>query len=165
MSDNNWDYDEDETPAVDDSKLVKDLRKQLKQASEALGALQAKDRERSVNSALSRVPDEKRAKIAKFIPADADAEAWLTENADLFGLNLGAEKEAPVQPEAPAPEQPAVDPAQQAAMQAIQRASQTGTPANADQQATFASQLQQLKVDSPNDIDNFIKAWAERGGR
>lgn len=76
----------------DDSRLVKDLRKQLRDAqkqNETLAAqvseLQGSVRVRTVEEALASKGVDKR--IAKFIPADVDdVAAWLDENGDLFGI-------------------------------------------------------------------------------
>lgn len=68
-----------------------------------LSTLKAEKRQKDLESTLS----EKglNAKVAKFIPADADLDEWLAENADLFGAAPQATQDAPVQeaPKAPHP--------------------------------------------------------------
>lgn len=101
-------YDEDEN----DSDLVKDLRKQLKEhnkalkeAQESLGSLSARDRERTLADVLAE--SKASPKLAKFFPSDKDAteetvKAWLVENADVFGYKI----DAPPADEPPAPAVP-----------------------------------------------------------
>lgn len=56
--------------------------------SKSLEALRTKDREREIKDrGLSP-------KVAKFIPADADLEKWLEENADVFGITPGEAPQA-----------------------------------------------------------------------
>lgn len=103
-------FDDDNETSGD---LLADLRRQLKQKDkdlrmlqEQLGDLSKKDRARTLADTLKahNVPD----KVAKFYPSDKaaseeDVKAWLTENADVFGLKLDAppadEPAAPPVPE------------------------------------------------------------------
>lgn len=91
----------EDAPAVDNgpAQLRKALRraeKEKKELSEQLASIQADLRSRSVKDVLTTkgVPE----KIAKFIPSDIHSpeqiDAWLTENADVFGFQK-AEESAP----------------------------------------------------------------------
>jgi len=97
-------YDEDDdfdvTEETQDSNGPANLRKALKRAekekkelAEQLAAIQSDLRSRSVKDVLASkgVPD----KIAKFIPGDVSTpeqvDAWLTENADIFGFSKSVE--------------------------------------------------------------------------
>lgn len=85
----------------DDSKLVKDLRKQINALSKELdeakaesGPLRAKLRQREIADVLTERG--LKPKIAKFIPADVEMDgldSWLQENAEVFGLDLSAKEE------------------------------------------------------------------------
>jgi hypothetical protein len=97
-------YDEDDdfdvTEEVQDANGPANLRKALKRAekekkelAEQLANIQSDLRSRSVKEVLAQkgVPD----KVAKFIPGDVSTpeqiDAWLTENADVFGFAKTAE--------------------------------------------------------------------------
>ena len=97
-------YDEDDdfdvTEDTQDTNGPANLRKALKRAekekkelTEQLAAIQSDLRSRSVKEVLASkgVPD----KLAKFIPSDVSTpeqvDAWLTENADIFGFSKSAE--------------------------------------------------------------------------
>ena len=97
-------YDEDDdfdvTEEVQDANGPANLRKALKRAekekkelAEQLAAIQSDLRSRSVKEVLASkgVPD----KLAKFIPSDVSTpeqvDAWLEENADIFGFSKSAE--------------------------------------------------------------------------
>ena len=79
---------------AEDSNLVKDLRKQLKEAQqrskqfeEELSQTKSQVRERSLSDILQSKG--LNPKVAKFVPIDVEGEdavnEWLTENAELFG--------------------------------------------------------------------------------
>lgn len=87
--------DTEDDYGVDDSHLVKDLRKQLKDAQsrakqfeEELGQYRSQLRERTVAEVLQAKGVNP--KVAKFLPSDVEGDeaiqAWLDENADLFGV-------------------------------------------------------------------------------
>jgi len=97
-------YDEDDdfdvTDETQDSNGPANLRKALKRAekekkelAEQLASIQSDLRSRSVKEVLAQkgVPD----KVAKFIPGDVSTpeqiDAWLAENADVFGFAKTAE--------------------------------------------------------------------------
>jgi hypothetical protein len=69
-------------------KALKRAEKEKKELAEQLAAIQSDLRSRSVKEVLAQkgVPD----KVAKFVPADVSTpeqiDAWLTENADIFGI-------------------------------------------------------------------------------
>lgn len=86
--------DNDDNGNGNESRLVKDLRKQLREANDAKKALETENttlksqvRTKSVEDVLADKKADKR--IAQFIPADvtdeAGVEAWLEQNGDLFG--------------------------------------------------------------------------------
>ncbi len=103
------DFDDD----LDGSDLLKDLRKQLSQKDKELKEFKAnfetlakRDRERTLADTFKAKNVSE--KVAKFYPSDRDASedniaAWLTENADVFGIKL----DAPPAGEADAPPVPA----------------------------------------------------------
>jgi hypothetical protein len=126
-------YDEDDVDldlddAVNaDSNGPAQLRKALKRAerdkkelAEQLAQIQTDLRNRSVKDVLATkgVPD----KVAKFIPGDVSTpeqiDAWLTENADVFGLQKANEESAPTD---------AADQANTAAYQRINAATQNAS--------------------------------------
>lgn len=87
----------------DDTNLVKDLRKQLREALKAkdtaegrVTELEGTVRARSVEEVLTSKSVDKR--IAKFIPPDVKDEAgvtaWLAENGELFGVTKVDEPDA-----------------------------------------------------------------------
>ena len=69
-------------------KALKRAEKEKKDLAEQLAAIQSDLRSRSVKEVLAQkgVPD----KVAKFVPGDVSTpeqiDAWLTENADIFGI-------------------------------------------------------------------------------
>lgn len=90
------DYDVEETQDNGPANLRKALKraeKEKKELAEQLASIQSDLRNRSVKEVLAQkgVPD----KVAKFIPSDVSTpeqvDAWLTENADVFGLSKPAE--------------------------------------------------------------------------
>ena len=89
------DDDFDDVEETQDANGPANLRKALKRAekekkdlAEQLAAIQSDLRSRSVKEVLAQkgVPD----KVAKFVPGDISTpeqiDAWLTENADIFGI-------------------------------------------------------------------------------
>ena len=87
----------DDDDILDGADLVKDLRRQIKNLSKEkadlaaeLSTVKAATRERSVADVLTARGVN--AKVAKFIPADVEGEealnAWLEENADVFGFKI-----------------------------------------------------------------------------
>jgi len=97
-------YDEDDdfdvTEETQDANGPANLRKALKRAekekkdlAEQLAAIQSDLRSRSVKEVLAQkgVPD----KVAKFVPGDVSTpeqiDAWLSENADIFGIKPAEE--------------------------------------------------------------------------
>lgn len=98
----NWeiddeDEDDDFVPQnLDDSRLVRDFRKQLnaekrknKELQAAFESLQTTQRERIIKDVLTSKGVN--TKIAKFIPADIEVSeetisGWIDSNADVFGL-------------------------------------------------------------------------------
>jgi hypothetical protein len=77
-------------------KALKRAEKEKKDLAEQLASIQADLRSRSVKDVLATkgVPD----KVAKFIPADISTpeqvDAWLNENADVFGFSKSADAPA-----------------------------------------------------------------------
>ena len=113
----NYDYEDDDSDLNDlGNDLVKQLRKTNKQKEKELSDLKAQfetlskaQRERTIKDALERRGVNQ--KIAAFIPQDIDpteesVSNWLTNYADVFGLELVQQNQTPN-----------VDPAQAAAYQ------------------------------------------------
>jgi ElaB/YqjD/DUF883 family membrane-anchored ribosome-binding protein len=113
----NYDYEDDDSDLNDlGNDLVKQLRKTNKQKEKELAELKAQfeslskaQRERTIKDALERRGVNQ--KIAAFIPQDIDpteesVSNWLTNYADVFGLELVQQNQTPN-----------VDPAQAAAYQ------------------------------------------------
>lgn len=132
-----------------DSDLVKDLRKQLadkdktiKELAEKFDGVSKRDRERTLNDVFKEkgVP----AKAAKFFPADAEVteesvDAWLSEYADVFGLQKVETNES----QEPAPQVPDA----YARLQAIQSPSvSTGAAADLLHQVTNATEADLLAM-------------------
>jgi len=105
-------YDDDEDDVYTDDQTQSDgpanLRKALKRAekekkelAEQLASIQSDLRSRSVKEVLASkgVSD----KIAKFIPGDVNTpeqvDAWLSENADVFGFQKAEAESAPISEE------------------------------------------------------------------
>ena len=104
---NQYEDDEDETDNNEETQnapanLRKALKKEQKEKADLmaqLATIQVQLRDRSVKDVLANkgVPE----KIAKFIPGDVSTpeqvEAWLTENADVFGFSQAEPDEAPTE--------------------------------------------------------------------
>jgi len=91
-------YEDDDFDDIEDTqdangpanlrKALKRAEKEKKELAEQLAAIQSDLRSRSVKDVLAQkgVPD----KVAKFIPGDVSTpeqiDAWLSENADVFGF-------------------------------------------------------------------------------
>lgn len=146
MPNGNDDHDDDdEFGGVEDSKLVKDLRRQLKEKSKRedelasqLKQLSDRDRSRTLTEALTAKGLS--VKAAKFYPADADLTdeaiaSWITDNADVFGVKTTTDETPetdPVEGTPPAstqdtPGESVVDPSTAAAYRRMQAASLTGS--------------------------------------
>lgn len=108
MSNNYQDWDDDDdfedTPKQpSDSDLIRQLRKQLKtkeaelkKFESELGELRGAQRNNLIQSVLSEKGVSP--KVAKFIPNDLDAtpeaiEAWVNENADVFGFQVNRQEQ------------------------------------------------------------------------
>lgn len=105
----NYDYEDDDDFDTNDSNdLVKTLRKAAKQKDKELAELRDKfeglskaQRERTIKDALERRGVNQ--KIASFIPQDIDpteesVSKWLEDYADVFGIDLGQNQTANVDP-------------------------------------------------------------------
>lgn len=100
----------------DQSDLPADLRKQLREKDKELNQLReefAKVAKRDRERTLKDVFTEKGVKpgVIKFFPADAEVteesvSAWLTENAELFGIEVQSQEQSQEQQQTPAPEVP-----------------------------------------------------------
>lgn len=144
------DWDSDDTDEVQDSDLVKQLRKQIKNLTSKVESFESAKRGSALESVLAKLPEKVRAK-AKNLIGDTDPDEWYSEYGDLFG---GNDTPAPAETEAPAV--PAED-AQ--ALQAISNALQGGeTP---DRDTRFTQQVEQVK--SPEDLNNLIFATLRQG--
>lgn len=108
----NYDYEDEDDDITTDSgssnDLVKQLRKAAKQKDKELAELRDKfeglskaQRERSIKDALERRGVNQ--KISAFIPQDIDpteesVSKWLEDYADVFGIDLGQNQTANVDP-------------------------------------------------------------------
>lgn len=108
----NYDYEDEDDDITTDSgssnDLVKQLRKAAKQKDKELAELRSQfeglskaQRERSIKDALERRGVN--TKIASFIPQDIDpteesVSKWLEDYADVFGIDLGQNQTANVDP-------------------------------------------------------------------
>lgn len=108
----NYDYEDEDDDITTESStsndLVKQLRKAAKQKDKELAELRDKfdglskaQRERSIKDALERRGVNQ--KISAFIPQDIDpteesVSKWLEDYADVFGINLGQNQTANVDP-------------------------------------------------------------------
>ena len=107
-------------------KALKRAEKEKKELSDQLAQIQADLRSRSVKEVLATkgVPE----KVAKFIPGDISTpeavDAWLTENADVFGFQPAGTEPAPTSEETQA---------NVAAYQRINAASQNANTPTRDQ--------------------------------
>ena len=102
-------YDDDDFDDVEESqdqngpanlrKALKRAEKEKKELAEQLAAIQSDLRSRSVKEVLVNkgVPE----KVAKFIPGDVSTpeqiDAWLNENADIFGFAKPSEEAAQIE--------------------------------------------------------------------
>ena len=106
----NYDYEDEDDDFTQDSSndLVKQLRKAAKQKDKELAELREKfeglskaQRERTIKDALERRGVNQ--KIASFIPQDIDpteesVSKWLEDYADVFGIEVGQNQTASVDP-------------------------------------------------------------------
>lgn len=100
----NDEYDDDDLDG-DDSSLVKDLRKQIKDLTRDNSKLQSQLGQFVTQQRQTTLAEALKAKglnpsAAKFYPADADVDeeaitAWITENADVFGPVKAATDDTP----------------------------------------------------------------------
>jgi len=106
-------------------KALKRAEKEKKELSEQLAQIQSDLRTRSVKDVLATkgVPD----KVAKFIPGEITTpeqiDAWLTENADVFGFSKTEQESAPISEE---------EKANRASYQRINAATQNATTPSRD---------------------------------
>ena len=108
---NQYDEDDDDLDIVEEQptqdvpaglrKALKKAEREKKELAEQLAQIQADLRGRTVKELLAQkgVPE----KVAKFIPGDVSTpeqvDAWLTENADVFGFQKAEADAAPVSEE------------------------------------------------------------------
>ena len=107
---NQYEDDEDdfvnETAETDNGpanlrKALKRAEKEKKELADQLAQIQSDLRSRSVKEVLANkgVPE----KVAKFIPGDISTpeavDAWLSENADVFGFQIAGQEPAPTSEE------------------------------------------------------------------
>ena len=148
----NYDYEDDDFDTNDGGDLVKQLRKATKAKDKELAELKAQyeslakaNRERAIKDALaSRGVN---SKIATFIPQDIDpteesVSKWLSDYADVFGVDTGSNQATPN-----------VDPAQAKAYQRMTNAVEQGvTP---EFQAQIHSKL--MNANSREELDEIIR--------
>ena len=153
----NYDYEDEDDDITTDSgssnDLVKQLRKAAKQKDKELQELRAQfeglskaQRERTIKDALAARGVN--TKIASFIPQDIDpteesVSKWLSDYADVFGVDTGSNQATPN-----------VDPAQAAAYQRMTNAVEQGvTP---EFQADIHRRL--MNANSKEELDEIIRA-------
>ena len=148
----NYDYEDDDFDTNDGGDLVKQLRKATKAKDKELAELKAQyeslakaNRERAIKDALaSRGVN---SKIAAFIPQDIDpteesVSKWLSDYADVFGVDAGSNQATPN-----------VDPAQAKQYQRMTQAVDAGsTPDGADD---IMRRL--LNANSREELDEVIR--------
>jgi len=127
-------YDDNYEDQDNDSQLVKDLRKQLRDKAKALNELQTKVENFETQSRASSIADVLKAKglpekVARLLPKDVEATEegvgkWLEEYGDVFGV-------APAEQAAQAQQEVASTGADQEAIAALARAQATGHAASA----------------------------------
>lgn len=138
MARNDWDDNDD---FENDSNLVKDLRKQLREAQKArdeaaaeISQLKTVTRATSLKEVLSA--KQLNPKLAAFYPSDGEVtpeavDAWVSQYADVFGVTT---------PEPDVQADPALDPAQAAAyLRMVAGDNAPGPQQNADAAARIAS--------------------------
>jgi hypothetical protein len=96
-----WDDEEDVTP-MNESELLKQLRKELKVKSKQMSEMESKlsDFEKGQRESVIKSVLESKGvnpKIAKFIPSDIETSpevigTWIDENADVFGVAVPAQE-------------------------------------------------------------------------
>lgn len=160
------DFDtDDEFGGEVDSKLVKDLRRQLKEKSKReeelasqLRELSGRERQRTLTETLTSKGLS--AKAAKFYPADADLSedainAWVAENADVFGVKPAQAAEPTAgEPEASAASEPSgVDLDTVAAYRRIQAAQGSAVATSRDQDVLRNIQ----QATSPEELTAFLR--------
>lgn len=139
------DYDKLYEDQADDSTLVKDLRKQLREAAKARDAFAAQVKEFETKSRAATLADLLKAKnlnpkVAALLPQDVEAtedgvNAWLKEYGDVFGVTAQEEK-----PAAQAEEETSNVSPGQAAINALARAQALGHDGTPPQAGTTATQ-------------------------
>ena len=149
----NYEYEDDDDDYTTDSSndLVKQLRKAAKQKDKELQELKSQfeslnksQRDRAIKDALaSRGVN---TKIASFIPQDIDpteesVSKWLTEYADVFGIELEQNQNTPN-----------VDPAEAAAYKRLSAASNAGISPERGQD--IMSRL--MNANSKEELDSII---------
>lgn len=129
-------------------KALKRAEKEKKELADQLATIQSDLRNRSVKEVLATkgVPD----KLAKFIPSDVSTpeqvDAWLNENADVFGFQPVTTESAPAD---------AVQEANKAAYQRINAATQNATAPTRD--ADLAAKIASAKnIDELNALTGQI---------
>ena len=156
MSDYEWDNDDDDFGASNDSNAMKELRKaykklqaEKKELSEMLEGMQSSLRERSVKDVLASygLPE----KVASLIPKDAtsaeEVEDWIQTYGDVLGLEYEESSEAE-QPEQPRQFNPDL-----AALNRISETQSSGQPFTND-----PDQLASLiaSADSPSALNKLL---------
>lgn len=125
-------------------KVIRDAKKEAKEAKDEAARLAAELRKKDVESALSKMGAPE--KVAKFIPADVEnVSAWLEENGDVFGWKPNATPED--KPSADSPSGAPIANAVDETAEAMQRIAATASGAMPD---TGAIQRQMAALSDPN---------------
>lgn len=167
----NWDDDDDQN--TNDSDLVKDLRRQLRELAKArkeldteLSTLRPQVRRQSVSSVLSELGVN--TKIAGILPESVDptkeaVQKWLEDYGDLFNISQAKpeDKTQDNKPEVPAA--PALPPDVQAQWARIQGGDTTVGAAMPDQQNEQLAFLGKAVAESGGSFDNYIALLRNQG--
>jgi hypothetical protein len=156
---NQYEDDEDDLDVVEQDqnapanlrKALKASQKREKEMSEQLAQLLGQNRERSVKETLEQKGVS--SKIAKFIPTDVNTseqiEAWLADNADVFGFTPTEQQDA----------QPTETTENQRAYQRISASTQNASTPNRDadlaQKLAGAKTLEELNAITGNASARF----------
>lgn len=144
----NYDDDDLDVENDNDSNLVRDLRKQLKAAKKAQDETQARLAEFEAQARKASVADVlksrgARPEIAKFYNGDDTSpeavNAWLTENAELFGVDTSADE---------------IDDETASAVEAVDRVSAKAKPKTG---GSLQELIERMKSASPEEFEALQK--------
>lgn len=167
----NWDDDDDQN--TNDSDLVKDLRRQLRELAKArkeldteLSTLRPQVRRQSVSSVLSELGVN--TKIAGILPESVDptkeaVQKWLDDYGDLFNIQQTQQAEKPAEQQVAAPAAPALPADVQAQWARIQNGDSVVGANVPDQQNEQLAFLGKAVAESGGSFDNYIALLRNQG--